>query len=103
MAILGVRSWEFLGAREHAAQAAIAGARAAQRPRKSFEERFDLVVAGASVEHARVNIGARAAREAFEEIAHQFHLQSSPPHRADLGIDHRDRASTETNGCQAES
>jgi hypothetical protein len=50
-----------------------------------------------------VNIGARAARKAFEEIAHQFGLQISHPGRPNLGIDDRNRASPEIYGRQAES
>ena len=69
----------------------------------ALKSRFDFVMAGASVEHARVDIGASATRKALEEIAHQFHLQISDSRRADPCIDDRRRASTEIDGRQAES
>ena len=55
----------------------------AQRPRERLEQRFDLVMARAAVQHLRVHVGARAAREALEEVVHQLGLQiADQPRRA---------------------
>jgi hypothetical protein len=50
-----------------------------------------------------VDIGARAAREALEEIAYQLGLQVSYMRRADFGIDDRGRAAAEIDCRQTES
>ena len=72
-------------------QAAVARAGHTKRARKSLEERFDLVMAGAPVKHAHMNIGARAAGEALEEVAHQFRLQIADPRRSNLSLEPRRR------------
>ena len=61
------------------------------------------MVAGTSVKHTEMNIGACAPGKALEEIAHQFHLQISHSRRTDSGIDHRRRASSEIDGGETES
>src|ERR1700680_1320453 len=61
------------------------------------------MVAGASVKHTGMNIGTRASGKALEEIAYQFHMLISHSRRADFGIDHRRRASSEIDGGETES
>src|SRR5580700_489739 len=96
------RSQKSLRARQHPAQAPVARTRHAQSPCERFEERFNLVMAGAPIEHASVNICARAASKTLEEIAHQFHLQISHERRPNLGIHRRRRTSSEVHRRQTE-
>src|ERR1700676_5473102 len=70
---------------------------------QSFEERLDLVMAGSSIQNARMNIGARTARKPFKEVVHQFHLQISHTRSADFCIDYRGGASAKVDGRQTES
>ena len=51
------------------------------RAREAFEDRFDLVMVRAAVEHLRVQVRAGVIHEAAEEILHQFGLQvADQPH-----------------------
>ena len=77
-------------------------ARVAQRAGERLEHRFDLVVAGAAVEHLHVDVGAGALREAVEEVVHQLRLRgrrrAAPSAQIDDGVD----AAAEIDGGDAE-
>src|SRR5208283_4738198 len=96
-------SKDSLRARQHASELTIFGAGHAQRASKSFEQRFDLVVIGAAVNHLRVYVGVRASRETVEEVSHKFCLEIAHQTGADLGIDDSCAATAEIDGDHAES
>src|SRR5271166_5994435 len=96
-------SKDSLRARQHASELTIFGAGHAQRASKSFEQRFDLVVIGAAVNHLRVYVGFRASREAVEEVSHKFCLEIANQTGPDLGINHGGAASAKIDGDNAQS
>ena len=77
------------------ASRAILLARDAQRARERLEHRFDVVMAGAPVQHLDVHVRARADREAFEEVVHELGLQIADLEDVDSQIDRGVRASAE--------
>jgi hypothetical protein len=91
------------GAGQEAFHALVAPASRTQGAGESFEERLNFVVIGAAVERADVNIAARAASEAFEEIVDEFGLQVANEARANFGVDDGGSAAAEVDGGEAES
>src|SRR5258708_756897 len=59
-------------------------------------------MAGSSVQHARVNVGAGSSREGFEQIVYKLRLQIANTQSADLGINYRRGASSEIHRGQTE-
>src|SRR5277367_4329122 len=74
---------------EQASHAAIAPAGSAQCTGKCLEQRFDFVMAGATVEYAGMNASASPTGKAVEEIVHELRLQIAYQPGANLGIDRR--------------
>jgi hypothetical protein len=68
------------------AELLVARAGYAQRAGKGFEDGFDLVMIGAAVHGLHVDVGARAASEALEEIGDELGLQIADQTRAHLGV-----------------
>ena len=54
-------------------------ARHPQRARERLEARLDLVMVRASVHHLEMHVGARAHREALEEIVHELRSADRRP------------------------
>jgi hypothetical protein len=84
-------------------QATIARAGDTKRSRESLKQRLDLVMAGAPIHHAHVNIGARSSCEAFEKIGNQFCLQIADARGADFCLNYGDCAAAEVDRCETES
>ena len=61
------------------AQATIGGAGVFHRAGEAFENCFDLVMVGSSIQNSCMNIGLRSTGKAVEEIMHQFGLQIVSP------------------------
>src|SRR6202789_4661495 len=59
-------------------------------------------MAGLAIEHAHMDVGASAARKAFEEIAHKFSLQIAHARKADFRLHDRYCASAKIDGRQAQ-
>ena len=77
--------------------------RAATRSaRERLEDRLDLVMAGAPVEHLDVNVGPRPLREALEEVLHELRLEIAHPGDLELQIDHRVRPPAKIDGGDSE-
>src|SRR5208283_4708727 len=91
------RAWQ------HASELTVFGAGHAERPRKSLEQRFDLVMVRAPVNYLGMNVGFCAAREAVEEVSHEFCLEIAHQTRSDLGINHGGPAPAEIDGDHAQS
>src|SRR5262249_15391855 len=91
-----------LGAREHASQPRVLGARYAQRAGESLEHRFNLMMAGPPVPYSDMNVGARPDREPFKEILNELGLEVADSRRADLEIDNRPRPAAEVNRGNSE-
>src|SRR5271165_4339509 len=91
------RAWQ------HASELTVFGAGHAERPRKSLEQRFDLVMVRAPVNYLRMDVGFRAAGEAVEEVSYKFRLEIAHQTRSDLGIDYGCAASAEIDGDHSQS
>jgi hypothetical protein len=76
----------------------VARAGYAEGAREGLEDSLDFVVVGAAVHGLYVNIGARAAGEAFEEVGDQFGLQIANQARAYFGLNGKRRAAAEVDG-----
>ena len=80
----------------------VARAGEAQGAGEGFEESFDFVVAGAAVHCLHMNVGARAAGEALEEVFDEFGLQVANEAGFDFGVDDVRGAAAEIDGGEAE-
>src|ERR1700722_86117 len=59
-------------------------------------------MAGTAVEHAHMDVGASAARKAFEEIVHKFRLQITDARSTDFRLHDRHCTAAEIYGGQSE-
>ncbi len=76
---------------------AIAPAGCTQGARKSFEERFDLVMTGTAVQNPHMDIRLGSAGEALEEIMDEFGLKITDEAGVNFGVDDRCGASAEVD------
>ena len=91
-----------LGGWQHLAKLLVARAGDAQGAREGFEDGFDLVVVRAAVHGLDVDVGARAASEALEEVGHEFGLQVADKARAHFCVDGEGGAAAEVDGGDGE-
>src|SRR5258707_8022142 len=91
------RSQKLLGAGKNIFQATIAADCETQRPRERFENRLDLMMRGAAVEAAQVNVGFGGLCEALKKIFQQFNSEIADFVRFYFCVDDAVRASAEIN------
>src|SRR5580700_6989057 len=92
-----------LGAWDEFGHAWILPAGCSDRPSKSLEQRFDLVMVRAAIQYARVHGSSRTTPEPLKEVVHQFCLQIPYKAHTDLRIDGDGSASAKIHGGQTES
>src|SRR6185295_4713991 len=96
------RSQQAFGARQHLREPLVLRHGHAQRAGERLEDRLDVVMARASVQHFDVDVGARADGEALEEVVHELGLQIADHRHLHLKIDHGVRTPAEIDRGHAE-
>ena len=94
------QSRPFVG--KHLAELLVSGAGYAEGAGEGFEDGFDLVVVGAAIHGLDVDVGARAAGKALEEVCHQFGLQIADEARAHFCVHSEVRPAAQVNGRDGE-